>query len=359
MRIRRRIDKAGHLIYPDGQNRGRGSGEADRGQYDRFGETLWPDGCAAMYRQEMLAEIGGFDEDLFAYADDAELGLRARGGQASRSAYQVAAERVPANSRRLRGQQCGAGKRHRLARCSATHARDCHETGVGIAAKEEGGTIVVTYEGAARCLSLLAPALCAADARPLFNGKDLRDGRGFRVTKARRPINSRASWSRTACWSRSRTRRRTTSGTPARRSATPRCASSIRCRRPAANSGVFIRIPVQPKSEDDAINKGIEVQIDERGDEWHCTGVLYSMTQAKARPYKPAGEWNTLEITMKGPRTIVKLNGVLVTDYDGVSPVPPKNGQLRTGARSASRHRVHRRSSTTAAPRPCGSKRSR
>ena len=31
-----------------------------------------------MYRREMLATIGGFDEDLFAYADDAELGLRAR-----------------------------------------------------------------------------------------------------------------------------------------------------------------------------------------------------------------------------------------------------------------------------------------
>ncbi|MBI3471259.1 MAG: glycosyltransferase family 2 protein [Candidatus Solibacter usitatus] len=74
----RRIDKAGHLIYLDGQNRGRGSGEIDRGQYDRLEETLWPDGCAAMYRREMLDLIGGFDEDLFAYADDAELGLRAR-----------------------------------------------------------------------------------------------------------------------------------------------------------------------------------------------------------------------------------------------------------------------------------------
>jgi len=74
----RRIDKAGHLIYPDGQNRGRGTGELDEGQYDRVEEVLWPDGCAAMYRREMLDEIGGFDEDFFAYADDAELGLRAR-----------------------------------------------------------------------------------------------------------------------------------------------------------------------------------------------------------------------------------------------------------------------------------------
>jgi len=74
----RRIDKVGHLIYPDGQNRGRGSGELDQGQYDRVEEILWPDGCAAMYRRAMLDEIGGFDEDFFAYADDAELGLRAQ-----------------------------------------------------------------------------------------------------------------------------------------------------------------------------------------------------------------------------------------------------------------------------------------
>lgn len=73
-----RIDKAGHLIYPDGQNRGRGSGEYDLGQYDQPEETLWPDGCAAMYKRAMLDQIGGFDEDFFAYGDDAELGLRGR-----------------------------------------------------------------------------------------------------------------------------------------------------------------------------------------------------------------------------------------------------------------------------------------
>ncbi|MFN3326571.1 MAG: DUF1080 domain-containing protein [Bryobacteraceae bacterium] len=90
------------------------------------------------------------------------------------------------------------------------------------------------------------------------------------------------------------------------------------------NSGVFIRIPEKPESEHTAIHHGIEVQIDDRDDDWHCTGVLYSMTQAKARPSKPAGEWNTMEITLDGLRTIVKVNGVLVTDYDGVSPVPER-----------------------------------
>jgi len=90
------------------------------------------------------------------------------------------------------------------------------------------------------------------------------------------------------------------------------------------NSGVFIRIPSEPPNEDFAIHHGIEVQIDDRDDEWHSTGVLYSMTHALCRPAKPAGEWNTMDITLAGLRTIVKVNGALVTDYDGVSAVPER-----------------------------------
>lgn len=73
-----RIDKAGHLIYWDGQNRGRGTGLPDGPAFSREEEALFPDGCAALYRRELLEETGGLDEEFFAYADDAELGLRAR-----------------------------------------------------------------------------------------------------------------------------------------------------------------------------------------------------------------------------------------------------------------------------------------
>lgn len=72
------IDKAGHLIWLDGQNRGRGHGQLDRGQFDQREEVLWPDGCACMFRRSMLLQAGGFDEDFFAYGDDAEIGLRYR-----------------------------------------------------------------------------------------------------------------------------------------------------------------------------------------------------------------------------------------------------------------------------------------
>jgi GT2 family glycosyltransferase len=73
-----RIDCVGHLLYPDGLNRGRGRLEDDRGQYDGCRTALFPSGAAALYKRAMLDEIGLFDEVFFLYGDDADLGLRGR-----------------------------------------------------------------------------------------------------------------------------------------------------------------------------------------------------------------------------------------------------------------------------------------
>jgi len=91
-----------------------------------------------------------------------------------------------------------------------------------------------------------------------------------------------------------------------------------------SNSGVFIRIPERPTEPWMPVNRGIEVQIDNSDDDYHCTGVLYSMVKALARPQKPPGEWNTMDITLDGPHTVVVLNGVPVTDFTEGQPVPPK-----------------------------------
>jgi hypothetical protein len=94
------------------------------------------------------------------------------------------------------------------------------------------------------------------------------------------------------------------------------------------NSGVFIRIPEKPSDAWAAVNTGYEVQIDNGtrhvGGEYHCTGVLYSLTKAMAKPQKEPGEWNTMEITLDGPRTIVYVNGEMVTDFTEGDPVPEK-----------------------------------
>jgi GT2 family glycosyltransferase len=72
------LDTVGHLLYPDGLNRGRGRLEEDQGQYDECRTALFPSGAAALYARRMLDDIGLFDERFFLYGDDAELGLRGR-----------------------------------------------------------------------------------------------------------------------------------------------------------------------------------------------------------------------------------------------------------------------------------------
>jgi len=72
------IDSVGMLIYPDGTAKQRGGHERDAGQYDRPEEVLLPSAAAALYRKSMLDDVGLFDEDFFAYCEDADLGLRAR-----------------------------------------------------------------------------------------------------------------------------------------------------------------------------------------------------------------------------------------------------------------------------------------
>ncbi len=95
------------------------------------------------------------------------------------------------------------------------------------------------------------------------------------------------------------------------------------------NSGVFVRIPLEPREEWMPVHYGYEVQIDNEPeksneDEYHITGTLYSLTKPLAKPGKPGPEWNTMEITLDGPRTIVTLNGVKVTDYTEGQLVPPR-----------------------------------
>jgi hypothetical protein len=93
---------------------------------------------------------------------------------------------------------------------------------------------------------------------------------------------------------------------------------------PSSNSGIYIRIPEKPTEPWMPVNKGYEVQIDNATDDYHVTGVLYSLTKALAKPGK-SGDWNTMEITLDGKKTIVTVNGQKVTEYTEGQPVPPKH----------------------------------
>lgn len=93
---------------------------------------------------------------------------------------------------------------------------------------------------------------------------------------------------------------------------------------PRDNSGVYIRMPEPPPDPWYGVHNGYEVQIDAAGDDWHCTGAIYSLSKATARAQKPAGEWNTMEIVLQGQKTTVFLNGEKVNEFTGNQPVPSR-----------------------------------
>jgi GT2 family glycosyltransferase len=78
----RTIDTTGQFIRADGRVRERGYGEADRGQYEQSGEVFSVCGAVALYRRVMLEDVAVngeyFDEDFFAFYEDADLGWRAQ-----------------------------------------------------------------------------------------------------------------------------------------------------------------------------------------------------------------------------------------------------------------------------------------
>lgn len=74
------IDSTGDFYSSWGWAYPRGRDEVDRGQYDGpdAREVFCGSGGASLFRAAMLADVGLFDEDYFAYLEDQDLGFRAQ-----------------------------------------------------------------------------------------------------------------------------------------------------------------------------------------------------------------------------------------------------------------------------------------
>lgn len=91
-----------------------------------------------------------------------------------------------------------------------------------------------------------------------------------------------------------------------------------RITRPEDNSGVFIRCPPLQDSPGPAIERGYEIQIDDRGYDpkakrldspLHLTGAIYRLAPASGHLSRPCGEWNEFVIRAEGDSLTVWLNG--------------------------------------------------
>ncbi|HNX10815.1 MAG TPA: glycosyltransferase family 2 protein [bacterium] len=72
------INNTGDTFSIYGAANRRGNGEIDRGQYEKIEKITGACAGAAFYRRSLLEELGGFDEDFFAYLEDVDLSLRAQ-----------------------------------------------------------------------------------------------------------------------------------------------------------------------------------------------------------------------------------------------------------------------------------------
>jgi 3-keto-disaccharide hydrolase len=93
------------------------------------------------------------------------------------------------------------------------------------------------------------------------------------------------------------------------------------------NSGVFVRVadPMDP------VMSGLEIALDDTtGAGLHDSGAFYDLVPPSANHQKPAGEWNHMTITAKGPIIRVVLNGkeVSTLDHDQY----PKAGKRADGS---------------------------
>ena len=88
-----------------------------------------------------------------------------------------------------------------------------------------------------------------------------------------------------------------------------------RCTDEATNSGVFLRVPGMPTS-DDYIFHSFEIQINDRGEGIHSTGAVYDAEGPTVHAANPPGAWNRYKITFQGNQIVVELNGTTVIDWE-------------------------------------------
>jgi hypothetical protein len=79
------------------------------------------------------------------------------------------------------------------------------------------------------------------------------------------------------------------------------------------NSGVFLRVG----DLNDPVMTGLEIALDDTtGNGLHDPGAFYDLVAPRVNAQKPAGEWNHMTITARGPKIDVVLNGEKVSSID-------------------------------------------
>lgn len=110
---------------------------------------------------------------------------------------------------------------------------------------------------------------------------------------------------------------------------------------PGGNNGLALRAP----ATGNPAYEGMEIQILDDTHEkyanlqpWQYHGSVYGLVPAHRGYLRPVGEWNFEEVTLKGSRLTVVLNGTVIVEHDLAAITEPMDGQPHPGLSRRSGH---------------------
>jgi GT2 family glycosyltransferase len=102
---KKHFDSTAEIFYSWGVPGSRGRGHEDTGQYEQSEYVFGATAGASLYRSDLFKDIGLFDEDFFAYAEDNDISFRAQlaGWKVYYESSAVAYHHINATSSRVHG----------------------------------------------------------------------------------------------------------------------------------------------------------------------------------------------------------------------------------------------------------------
>ncbi len=104
---------------------------------------------------------------------------------------------------------------------------------------------------------------------------------------------------------------------------------------PKANSGIYLHTRVSEKGWPD---RGYECQVNNTHSDPKKTGGLYAVADVMNVPPAKDDEWFTYEISARGKRITIKINGKVTTDYTEPADLNRPDRHLASGTFALQAH---------------------
>jgi hypothetical protein len=95
------------------------------------------------------------------------------------------------------------------------------------------------------------------------------------------------------------------------------------------NSGLFLRSSLDGRASRFGMEMQIYGKLHDRPNAHETSGAIYDIVPPEVDAANPPGQWNAVEITCRGPKVIIRMNGKMLSDINMDNVKPLKNSLQR------------------------------